>query len=142
MARIALIDDDPDFTYLMRSFLESCGWQVVVCDEERDAVRCVREEKPDVIVLDVRMQTAQAGWTILQELRANAETRRIPVIVCSAARDAVRRREAWLAEEGVAVLHKPFDLDDLVTLIERYRGDDPSQHCTDPPDTNGKSLHT
>lgn len=139
MARIALVDDDPDFTGLVSELLRLQGWDVVICNEERDAIRCIQEEHVDLVILDIRMSTRQSGWTILEELQREPATESLPVVVCSAAVDDIQRRRPWLEERGIAVLPKPFDIDDLLQLIERMLPGDgaPRQIETNGDKRNG-----
>lgn len=117
MAMIALIDDDPDFIGLVAELLRDRGWDVVTCEQETEAVHCVQSSHPDLVILDVRMSTRESGWNILEAIRNDAATHDIPVIVCSAAIDDLRAREAWMRERGVAALAKPFDVDDLLSMV-------------------------
>lgn len=137
MATIALVDDDRDFTSLVSELLRLQGWNVVVCNEERDAVRCVRDGHADLVILDIRMSTRQSGWTILEELQDDPSTRALPVIVCSAALDDIRQRRAWLDERGIATLAKPFDIDDLLQLVEKMLPDGGSDGASKEIGTNG-----
>lgn len=79
--RVLLIDDDETFRYVMRQiivsdsrydFLEAAGGEI--------GLRMVREEKPDVIILDLQMPTID-GFTVMQQLAADARTSTIPVII-------------------------------------------------------------
>ncbi|HZU14248.1 MAG TPA: response regulator [Chloroflexota bacterium] len=122
MPTIVLIDDDRDFTSLVSELLSEHGWHVTVCSEEDDAVRCVAEAKPDLIILDVRMRTRESGWHILKRLDAEPALRQVPVIVCSAAVDDLRQRAGWMGVHGIHYLVKPFDIDDLLTMIQHRLG--------------------
>lgn len=119
---IALVDDDADFTHLVSELLEDRGWSTISCHNEADAMRCVDHNHPDLIILDIRLDHRASGWHILESLQANPQTRSIPVIVCSAALDDLRRQEEWLRERHILTLPKPFDIDDLLTLVERSLG--------------------
>lgn len=127
MQLIALIDDDLDFTSLVSELLREHGWDVVVCHEESEAVRCVEDARPSLILLDIRMSTRASGWHLLEELRKSKETRDIPVIVCSAAVDDLRARSDWMQERGISALAKPFDIDDLLSLLRALLADPPGQ---------------
>lgn len=132
MPTIVLVDDDRDFASLVSELLRENGWDVVICAEEDDAVRCVREAQPAVVILDVRMRSRESGWHILEQMENAPDLRGIPVIVCSAAVDDMERRAAWMEARGVRRLVKPFDIDDLLTLIARSlnANGDPPQTAT------------
>ena len=118
-ARIALINDDTTFLELMRELLESYeGYEVLVCKESDRAYQFVKEERPDLALVDIRMGGEETGWTLLELLTLDPETRPIPMIVCSAAVRALQEHEPMLKEYDVAVLPKPFDLDALLEKVE------------------------
>lgn len=122
VAVIALVDDDADFLHLVAELLQDHGWSTVTCPTEADAVRCIEHQHPDLVILDIRLDHREGGWHILERMKADARTRAIPVIVCSAALDDLQRRAAWLQERHVATLAKPFDIDDLISLVDRSLG--------------------
>jgi CheY-like chemotaxis protein len=118
VARIAIVNDDTDFLSLMAELLRERGWEAIICREAEGAFHRVKETQPDLVVLDVRMSRPESGWMILELLTLDPETGRIPVIVCSAALDDLRSKEAWLNEHGIAILPKPFDIDDLYQAVD------------------------
>src|SRR4051812_37996004 len=97
-ARIVLIDDDLDFTGLVTELFQDYGWETVVCNDDRQALQCVYDSRPDVVLLDVRMSTRQSGWNLLECLQSEPSTKSIPVLVCTAALDDLSARHAWLQE--------------------------------------------
>ena len=118
-ARITLIDDDPTFLELMRELLEEFeGYELLTCGDGHQGYAFVKEHRPDLVLLDIRMGGNETGWTILERLGRDPETRSIPLIVCSAALGDGHERDWLLRERGVAVLTKPFDLDDLLEKVE------------------------
>jgi CheY-like chemotaxis protein len=118
-ARIALINDDTTFLDLMRDLLEDVGgYRVLICKEGDGAYRFVKEHRPDLVILDIRMGGEEAGWTILELLTLDPGTLPIPLIVCSAAVRELQEHESLLQRYGVGVLPKPFDLDALLQTVE------------------------
>ena len=118
-ARIALINDDTVFLNLMRELLESCeGYDVAICKEGDRAYEFVKEHRPDLVILDIRMGGEEIGWTIMELLTLDPVTRPIPMIVCSAAVRELHEHEPLLNKYDVSVLPKPFDLD---ALLEKVR---------------------
>lgn len=118
MVRVAVVDDDTDYLHLMEDALGQLGWEVITCSDSVSAFSLLKDSLPDVVVLDIRMETPESGWDVLTFLRLHPMTLAIPVIVASADADAVRSREEWLRAHGVGILSKPFDLDDLQCSIE------------------------
>jgi CheY-like chemotaxis protein len=73
--RIALINDDTTFLELMNDLLESMeGYQVIVCKESDAAYDFVKKERPDLVLLDIRIGGQEAGWTILELLTLDPAT--------------------------------------------------------------------
>ena len=143
MGCIAVVDDDPDFILLVSELLRERGWRVVTCSDETGALRCVEDNKPSLIILDLRMASRYSGFDLLEQLRAHPETEGIPVMVCSAATDDLKARAEWLHQHRVAVLPKPCDVDDLISQVEEILGeappdDEPPGHsCSPASDRNG-----
>jgi CheY-like chemotaxis protein len=113
-ARIALINDDKAYLQLMEDlFQEEEGHEVLTCKVSSKAYEFVKEQRPDLVLLDIRMEAPEGDSTVLELLTLDPETRDIPKIVCSAAID-----DRLSNEYGVDVLPKPFDLDALLEKVE------------------------
>ncbi len=93
--RVLVVDDEPDITALVAYHLAKDGYRVSTATNGRDALRAAREERPDLIVLDL-MLPGVSGYDILAELRRQDETREVGVIVLTA------RKEGRLAARPVA----------------------------------------
>ena len=117
--RIAVINDDTAFLDLMEELLEKEeGYNVGVCREANNAYQFVKDQLPDLVILDVRVGHEENGWTILELLTLDPVTRPVPVIVCSAALHSLAEHQPLLEQYGCEVLAKPFDLDALLSKIE------------------------
>lgn len=79
-ARILLIDDDPDFVKATVKVLESGNYDVVVAYDGAEGLKKVREEAPDLILLDIIMP-GKHGFNICEELKGNDEFADIPVLM-------------------------------------------------------------
>jgi CheY-like chemotaxis protein len=115
--RIAVVNNDTTFLALMRDLLEQEGYDMSICKETRSAYECVKAQRLHLVILDIRMGNEEMGWQILDLLKLDPTTSRIPVIVCSATVSALRERADVLRRHGTGVLEKPFDLNDLFGLI-------------------------
>jgi DNA-binding NtrC family response regulator len=119
-AQIAVINDDTAFLGLMRELLQSEeGYAVSICREAERAYEFVKERQPDLVILDIRVNHEESGWTILELLTLDPVTRPIPVIVCSAAIHSLHEHADLLKQYGCEVLPKPFDLDALLTKVQK-----------------------
>ncbi len=114
-ARVLVIDDDPDILSATRLLLEEEGYEISTCRNGRDALEWLKNhEPPSTILLDVKMPLMD-GWTLWQQIRYERGIRDVPVIIITA--DTRMERMAELT--GVAgFLHKPFDIDALISMIE------------------------
>jgi CheY-like chemotaxis protein len=118
--RLAVINDDTVFLDLMHELLQDEeGYEVLICREWDNAYQFVKDHRPDLVILDIRIGGEERGWTILNLLTLDPATRPTPVIVCSAAIQSLHEHQEWLDRFGVRALPKPFDLD---TLLEAVSG--------------------
>jgi len=118
-ARVVVINDDTDFLTLMSDLLsETEGYEVQVCREGNRAYKFVKEQEPDLVILDIRIDGQETGWTILECLTLDPQTRPIPLIVCSAAIRDLQEHQPMLDQYGIDVLPKPFDLDALLQKVD------------------------
>ena len=119
-ARIAVINDDTAFLDLMRDLLETeGGYETIICREWEDAHRFVKEQRPSLLILDIRIGGEERGWTILNMLTLDPDTRPIPVIVCSAAIQSLHEHQDLLSKYGICALPKPFDVEALLETVAR-----------------------
>jgi DNA-binding response OmpR family regulator len=118
MTRIAVVNDDTVFLDMMAAVLKERGWDVDVYREGDTAFQRVKDNPPDLVILDIRMGSPETGWTVLELLTLEPTTSPIPVIVCSAALIDLRAHESMLKKYGIAVLPKPFDIATLYLQVE------------------------
>jgi CheY-like chemotaxis protein len=117
-ARIVVINDDTDFLTLMTELLTEIGeYNVQICREGNNAYQFVRDQLPDLVILDIRIEGQDLGWAILECVTLDPTTRPIPMIVCSAAIRELQSHEELLERYGIDVLTKPFDLDALLEKV-------------------------
>jgi DNA-binding response OmpR family regulator len=119
MTRIAVVNDDTVFLEMMAAVLQEQDYDTLIYREAGNAFEALRAEPPDLIILDIRMETPETGWTLLELLTLDRETHRVPIIVCSAAILDLRAHQMWLNEHGIQVLPKPFDIDELYACVEK-----------------------
>lgn len=74
---------------------------------------------PDLVILDLWMERQETGWEVLRQIRADATTARIPILVCSADVGAIRTRTNELYAARCDALEKPFAIDALLGKITR-----------------------
>ncbi|HYF61958.1 MAG TPA: response regulator [Herpetosiphonaceae bacterium] len=118
-ACVFVIDDDLVFLEMMGEILREEQYRPILHSTGHDAFDAVRAQQPDIVLLDVRLEGPETGWTILDLLRLDRATAQIPVILCTGDREFLRNAESQLREAGCCVLEKPFSIDDLSRLLER-----------------------
>ena len=113
MAKVLVVDDEPDILLLHRLNLEAAGHTVVLAADGMTALERIADRNPDCVVLDVMMPVLD-GWGVLERLKAVDGSP--PVLVVSAKSsptDINRARELGAAD----FLAKPFDGDELVERV-------------------------
>ena len=115
-AKLLVVDDEPTNVKLVQRFLELDGYErFVTTTDARRAVQLAREEKPDCILLDLMMPHV-SGLQILDQLRADPELARAPVIFLTAVTDSATRRDA-LERGATDFLNKPIDPYELAPRV-------------------------
>lgn len=114
---IAVVDDDDAFVGLMREVLTDEGYRVVAGTVAGDAPALIAREQPALAILDLRMDDAASGLTILRALRDEPATAALPVLICSADLTFLRDHDSDLRALQCEVLPKPFDLQTLLDTI-------------------------
>jgi DNA-binding response OmpR family regulator len=125
---VAVIEDDPACGEFLCDLLSEEGYTVHLFSDSATAVRCLRDLAPAVIILDVRLDTPTAGWEVLADLRRDPAHHATSVLVCSADHSALRERAVDLERQGCAMLAKPFDLDELLVLLQQLLQGAPWTH--------------
>lgn len=117
MARVLVVDDEPDVLLLCRLNLEQHGHEVLEAPNGQVALEIVRADAPDLIVLDLMLPGID-GYDVLRTLRADQATAGVKVLVLTAkSLQADRERSRDLG--AAAFLTKPFLPDELVTTVNR-----------------------
>ena len=117
--RILVINDTQDILEMFRLILEDAGYEAILSSFPFQKVSEIEQIKPDLIILDFVFGDQKTGWQMLQLLKMQRSTASIPVIICTAAIQAMREVEGSLVAKGVLVVYKPFDLDELLTTISQ-----------------------
>jgi CheY-like chemotaxis protein len=82
--RVLVIDDDPDFVLATKTMLAGAGYVTDECSSGRLALAKIREFKPDLVILDVMMETGSAGFYVAQEVRKLPEYAHLPILMVTA----------------------------------------------------------
>jgi len=115
---VLLIDDDPDITFLVESCLRSFDLDVVVARSGKDAMRCLKERKPRIVLLDITLPDIN-GYSILRYIRqkeaATSDVEPTSVIIQSG---RGLPTEILCETEGIsAFVRKPYDIGQVLRAI-------------------------
>ena len=117
MARILIVDDSPTETYKFREILERNGHQVLEAANGADGVAMARQEKPDVVLMDVVMPGLN-GFQATRQITKGADTAHIPVVIVTTKDQETDR--VWGKRQGARdYLTKPVDEALLLDVIRR-----------------------
>ena len=121
--RILVVDDDPDLVEAVTMKLESEKYQVVKAYDGVEAWKKIKEERPDLIILDV-MMPEKNGYRVCEELKKDPKYKDITVILLTAVGEAVPTTQythmdgkTSLADEFIP---KPIDMDELMEIVKDY----------------------
>ncbi len=131
--KILIVEDDPDMVTALRMPLEASGYEVYVASSGQEGLQKVKEVNPDLIILDVMMETTTAGFQVSLQLRSPdpkseyAPYRNIPILILTAIHTTTSLRfgpdEAYLPVDDF--VDKPIDPEVLLSkvraLIEKSR---------------------
>lgn len=113
---ILVVDDDPTILATVSDALDLEGFAVVTATNGAEALEVIdNENRPSLVLLDMRMPVLD-GWGFMRAIRERGLN--LSVVVMTAAADARR----WGREIGAhGVLAKPFELDELLAAVQRFR---------------------
>lgn len=126
MAKILVVDDDVSIIESSTILLESKGYGVVAATNGAEGLKKARSEKPDLMLLDVMMAHDQDGFEVVQQLKQEAETRHIPIVLITGITKSknlpftFEPDEDWLPVN--AVLNKPVPPELLLKTIAETLG--------------------
>ena len=124
-ARILIIDDDEDYRASTRALLESDGYEVLEACNGREGLAATREHRPDLIILDVIMESQSEGYSVNQAIKFVPEYRElgpIPILMASSVEMDPASLFGWMGDTDRitpdAYMTKPLD---IPTFLARVR---------------------
>jgi len=121
-AKILLVDDDPDFVEATRTVLESVPYEVIVAYDGDEGLVKVKEEQPDLILLDIIMPT-QDGFHVCEKLKSDPDLWHIPVIMLTSLSQQISQTTYSLQDgmmlEADDFIDKPVRPQELLARIAR-----------------------
>jgi len=114
--RILIVDDEQEIRQFLDIVLREKGFDVLTAGGGAEALGLARSALPDLVLLDIMMPEMD-GWTVLERLKAEEPTARVPVAMLSARAETADRLRA--VRVGAAdYITKPFSLRDLLARIQ------------------------
>jgi CheY-like chemotaxis protein len=127
---ILIVDDDRDLVETLSQVLQSQGYRTAAAYRGSEGLKAVLAERPDLVILDVMMETDTAGFEVADQIRSSrpgsryAEVRGVPLVILTAIGQVTNSRFSLDPGDnflpGVeAFLTKPVDIDELLAVIRR-----------------------
>ncbi|MBU0732631.1 MAG: response regulator [Proteobacteria bacterium] len=121
-AKIIIIDDNADFCFTMETFLKRNGFEAFSAEDGKKGLDLIQKHRPDLILLDVMMETTYSGLDVCKKVRINPELKDIPIIGISGMGDKLGVHvHKWGDSEYFSVdefYEKPVDRENLLERIK------------------------
>ncbi len=118
MAKILLVDDEPEIVYLTGMMLEKAGYEMVVAKDSTECFERLKEETPDLILMDI-MLPGDDGWMACRKIKENEKTQHIPVAMFTVRSSDDSLKKSLEYARADAHINKPFEMKDLLATIKR-----------------------
>lgn len=115
---ILCIEDEPEMIDLIRLILNRRGFVVKGASGGIEGLEMVRQELPDLVLLDLMMPDMD-GWEVYQQMKADEKTRHIPVIVITAKAQSIDKVLGLHIAKVDDYIAKPFSPQDLLTSVDK-----------------------
>ena len=118
--RVLVVNDTQEILELFEVILSEMGHETVLMSYAPRELDRIRAVDPDLIILDFIMgEREPLGWQLLQKLKMDRRTDSIPIVVCTGAVRVANEVQGYLTEQGVTVVLKPFNVDQLEDAVQR-----------------------
>ncbi len=121
---ILMVDDDADFLAATRIVLEKSGFGVETCMSAKECLAKLKSTRPDLIILDVMMESDHSGFDLCRELKREPDTKEIPILMLTAVDQkyplnfaSAAGDESWLPVEDF--IDKPVEAHVLVQQVKK-----------------------
>lgn len=116
--KILVIDDEPELVKAIKIRLKASGYEVEVAYDGLTGINKVKETKPDLILLDIRMP-GMDGYEVSRKLKADLDTKDIPIVIFTVSQE--KDLEKKCKEVGVTdYIMKPFETKDLLVTVNKF----------------------
>jgi CheY-like chemotaxis protein len=126
VAKILLIDDDPDFRYAVRMVLEGEGFEVEAASTPEEGISKVASVDPDLVILDVLMPTNYEGFEVARAIRERLELMNLPILMLTAVHSVKQVPYRFAPDEEYlpvdVFMDKPIEPERLVEAVKEMLG--------------------
>jgi len=122
MAKILVVDDDPDFVNATKIILEKNNHEVIAATSGDSGYQRARDDKPDLVILDVIMDTILDGLSVSQRMHEDTALSDIPIIMVTSIANT-DYAELFPTDEFIhinAFLSKPISAEQLMRQVNKY----------------------
>ena len=116
---ILVINDDQEILTLFEEILREAGYGALLYSAAIRDLAEIERLQPDLIIIDYLIGHEESGWQMLQKIKLRRATATIPIVVCTAATKLLLETSGYLLSKRVVALPKPFDIDELLSAIQR-----------------------
>ncbi len=124
--KVLMIDDDAEFVEAISNLLDARGYEVVTASNGKDGIEMAKQEKPDLILLDVMMTTKSEGFDVAREMHADESIKNTPIVMMTGIRKEMslpfgfEPDEEWLPVKEI--LEKPVKPEVLLKTLNKHLG--------------------
>ncbi|EHA16298.1 response regulator transcription factor [Halomonas sp. HAL1] len=116
MAKVLVVDDEPNIVLSLEFLMEQAGFEVVTAEDGEQALARVNDSQPDLLLLDISLPGI-SGFDVLERLRNEEATAQLPIIMLTAhGRDVEREKGMALGADDY--ITKPFSTQSLVEKVK------------------------
>ena len=116
--KILIMEDEPDALMMLSMALKSAGYVVFGAPDGEEGLKIFREEKPDMVILDVVMPKMD-GWEVLQRIKAGLKSKRVPVIMLTGKSEDEDKVKGY--DHGADFyVTKPYSIQKLLPIIRDF----------------------
>jgi CheY-like chemotaxis protein len=122
MAKVLVVDDDPDFVEITRTILESHGYDVNTAANGDAALSSMRADLPDLVLLDVMMSTVLDGLNLSHVMSEDSVLSKVPIVMVSSIADSPSAG-MFPTDEYIPIdawISKPVQPDDLLNKVAQF----------------------
>ncbi|MBC7232819.1 MAG: response regulator [Chloroflexi bacterium] len=122
MAKILVVDDDPDFVEITRTILESHGYEVASAANGDQALQAMRKDVPDLVLLDVMMATVLDGLNLSHVMSEDPVLKDVPVVMVSSITDSPHAG-LFPTDEYIPIdawISKPVQPEELLNKVAQF----------------------